>query len=329
MAIAGSGSRPLIRLWLLLAVALGPAASSATGLGFEFHHRFSDRVRQWAETRAIPGVWWPEKGAAEYYAALAHHDRALRGRSLADAGGSELTFVDGNATVRLSSLGFSENSGNLSVHNSSTTHPAAPAPSTYTQEATKVRSNTAPAPVAVAPSIHSSHFLTSCCNQMIRLLKEASWRRSRCGDEEEEPTMTLRDYLGRGVATTRKQRETMQLARGDRNKCDTDNWRSIGCSRGGWRRGATVAMAGGDEGCSRIQQRYWGGGLQSRGEEGEDATVAAKMKGRKRRQRPVAGGNDDDVARVGNGRALQESMPAVAKVITAGDRINSVNRGGP
>ncbi|RWV85855.1 hypothetical protein GW17_00052316 [Ensete ventricosum] len=205
MAIAGSGSRPLIRLWLLLAVALGPAASSATGLGFEFHHRFSDRVRQWAETRAIPGVWWPEKGAAEYYAALAHHDRALRGRSLADAGGSELTFVDGNATVRLSSLGFmqymnlfscvmqkmqsvyclavlkstglniiglrlailnyagysSENSGNLSVHNSSTTHPAAPAPSTYTQEATKVRSNTAPAPVAVAPSIHSSHFLTS------------------------------------------------------------------------------------------------------------------------------------------------------------------------
>ncbi|CAL9136551.1 unnamed protein product [Musa acuminata var. zebrina] len=106
MAIAGSRSRPLIRLWVVLAAALGPAASSATGLGFEFHHRFSDRVRQWAEARAIPGVWWPEKGAAEYYAALAHHDRALRGRSLADAGGSDLTFVDGNATVRLSSLGF-------------------------------------------------------------------------------------------------------------------------------------------------------------------------------------------------------------------------------
>lgn len=106
MAIAGSRSRPLIRLWVVLAAALGPAASSATGLGFEFHHRFSDRVRQWAEARAIPGVWWPEKGAAEYYAALAHHDRALRGRSLADAGGSDLTFVDGNATVRLSSLGL-------------------------------------------------------------------------------------------------------------------------------------------------------------------------------------------------------------------------------
>ncbi|XP_065014817.1 aspartyl protease family protein 1-like isoform X1 [Musa acuminata AAA Group] len=90
-------------LLLLLAAALIPAPASA--IGFQLHHRFSDRVRRWAEGRAVPGAWWPEKGTAEYYAALAHHDRALRGRALA-AASSDLSFADGNATVRLSSLGF-------------------------------------------------------------------------------------------------------------------------------------------------------------------------------------------------------------------------------
>ncbi|RRT75243.1 hypothetical protein B296_00029627 [Ensete ventricosum] len=89
----------MARLWLLLlASLLAAAGSDAAGIGFEFHHRFSDRVRQWAEARAVPGASWPQKGTAEYYAALAHHDRALRGRSLADASASELTFADGNAT---------------------------------------------------------------------------------------------------------------------------------------------------------------------------------------------------------------------------------------
>ncbi|CAL9189352.1 unnamed protein product [Musa hybrid cultivar] len=97
----------MARLWLLLLAALLTAAGlDAAGIGFEFHHRFSDRVRQWAEDRAIPGAWWPQKGTAEYYAALAHHDRALRGRSLADASASELTFADGNVTYLSGSLGF-------------------------------------------------------------------------------------------------------------------------------------------------------------------------------------------------------------------------------
>ncbi|CAL9160468.1 unnamed protein product [Musa hybrid cultivar] len=94
---------PALGLLLLLAAALIPAPASA--IGFQLHHRFSDRVRRWAEGRAVPGAWWPEKGTAEYYAALAHHDRALRGRALA-AASSDLSFADGNATVRLSSLGF-------------------------------------------------------------------------------------------------------------------------------------------------------------------------------------------------------------------------------
>ncbi|KAG6509144.1 hypothetical protein ZIOFF_034535 [Zingiber officinale] len=91
-------------LFLLLFVSF---STDASGLGFEFHHRFSDRVREWAEANAMQGVWWPEKGTVEYYSALSDHDRALRGRSLASAnGGSALTFVDGNATYRLSSLGL-------------------------------------------------------------------------------------------------------------------------------------------------------------------------------------------------------------------------------
>ncbi|KAG6525869.1 hypothetical protein ZIOFF_015840 [Zingiber officinale] len=98
-AAAGSG------VLLLLASFLVPAADAA-GIGFEFHHRFSDRVREWAEARAVPGVWWPEKDTVEYYDALADHDRALRGRSLASGDGSVLSFADSNATLRISSLGF-------------------------------------------------------------------------------------------------------------------------------------------------------------------------------------------------------------------------------
>ncbi|KAG6505675.1 hypothetical protein ZIOFF_038040 [Zingiber officinale] len=94
-------------LFLLLFVSFSASSADASGLGFEFHHRFSDRVREWAEANAMQGVWWPEKGTVEYYSALSDHDRALRGRSLASAnGGSALTFVDGNATYRLSSLGL-------------------------------------------------------------------------------------------------------------------------------------------------------------------------------------------------------------------------------
>nr|CAD1821311.1 unnamed protein product [Ananas comosus var. bracteatus] len=99
-------------LLLLLSFALASSyprgAAAEPTLGVEFHHRFSDPVRRWAESRAHPGAWFPEKGSAAYYAALLRHDRdlRLRRRSLAAAADSELTFVDGNTTVRISSLGF-------------------------------------------------------------------------------------------------------------------------------------------------------------------------------------------------------------------------------
>lgn len=92
---------------LLLSASLlsQPTPAAGAGIGFEFHHRFSDRVRHWAEAWGVPGGWGPEKGTAEYYASLLHHDRAIRGRSLA-AAPSALTFVDGNATFRINSLGL-------------------------------------------------------------------------------------------------------------------------------------------------------------------------------------------------------------------------------
>ncbi|OAY77685.1 Aspartic proteinase-like protein 1 [Ananas comosus] len=102
---------PLLLLLLLsfaLASSYPRGAAAEPTLGVEFHHRFSDPVRRWAESRAHPGAWFPEKGSAAYYAALLRHDRdlRLRRRSLAAAADSELTFVDGNTTVRISSLGF-------------------------------------------------------------------------------------------------------------------------------------------------------------------------------------------------------------------------------
>ncbi|KAL0904173.1 hypothetical protein M5K25_026247 [Dendrobium thyrsiflorum] len=76
---------------------------ASPAFGFDMHHRFSDRVRQWAKSmpRDLPGGW-PEKGTVDYYAALVGHDR---GRSLAEVG-AKLAFSDGNETLRINSLGF-------------------------------------------------------------------------------------------------------------------------------------------------------------------------------------------------------------------------------
>ncbi|XP_020581742.1 aspartyl protease family protein 1-like isoform X2 [Phalaenopsis equestris] len=76
---------------------------ASPAFGFDMHHRFSDRVRQWMKSmpRDLPGGW-PEKGTAEYYAALVGHDR---GRSLAEVA-PKLAFSDGNETVRINLLGF-------------------------------------------------------------------------------------------------------------------------------------------------------------------------------------------------------------------------------
>ncbi|KAJ1693053.1 hypothetical protein LUZ63_009751 [Rhynchospora breviuscula] len=92
---------------LLISLTFLFSLSSASPFSLEIHNRFSDRVRHWADSRNHPGVWWPQHGTAEYYAALAHHDRALhQRRSLATTSPQELTFFDGNATYRLSSLGY-------------------------------------------------------------------------------------------------------------------------------------------------------------------------------------------------------------------------------
>ncbi|KAG1361006.1 Peptidase A1 [Cocos nucifera] len=99
MASSSPSLRPLL-LFAAVALAVSGNAGGAT-LGLDFHHRFSDRVRRWAEAHGgLPGGWWPEKGSVEYYATLARHDRAL-----ADGGhpDKDLAFVDGNKTV---SLGF-------------------------------------------------------------------------------------------------------------------------------------------------------------------------------------------------------------------------------
>ncbi|XP_072966234.1 aspartyl protease family protein 1-like [Typha angustifolia] len=101
-----SFSSPLSVLLLFVVAAASVAEpSGAATLGLDFYHRFSEPVRRWAESSGHRGAAWPRHGTAEYYAALAHHDRALHRRSLADASG-QLTFADGNSTFRISSLGY-------------------------------------------------------------------------------------------------------------------------------------------------------------------------------------------------------------------------------
>lgn len=87
----------------MIAVLALEESYASPSFGFDMHHRFSDRVRQWAKSmpRDLPGGW-PEKGTAEYYAALVGHDR---GRSLSEVA-AKLTFSDGNETIRISSLGL-------------------------------------------------------------------------------------------------------------------------------------------------------------------------------------------------------------------------------
>lgn len=68
---------------------------------FEIHHRFSDSVRRWAK---LPSS--PDPLSVDYYAELAAHDRARRGRALSQEDDGQLTFANGNATARIDSLGL-------------------------------------------------------------------------------------------------------------------------------------------------------------------------------------------------------------------------------
>lgn len=74
----------------------------------DFHHRFSDKVLQWAESHGLPATWHPEEAPERsigYYKELVRHDRALlnqHGRLLKDT--DIYTFALGNETLSLSSL---------------------------------------------------------------------------------------------------------------------------------------------------------------------------------------------------------------------------------
>ncbi|KAI3871401.1 hypothetical protein MKW98_024570 [Papaver atlanticum] len=72
--------------------------------GFEMHHRYSDQVKS-----ILGGDSLPEKGNLEYYAAMVHRDKVFRGRGLAETDDDDfklLTFLGGNQTFHLASLGF-------------------------------------------------------------------------------------------------------------------------------------------------------------------------------------------------------------------------------
>ncbi|XP_015889724.3 aspartyl protease family protein 1 isoform X2 [Ziziphus jujuba] len=82
---------------------------SCHGLIFSFkmHHRFSEPVKRWSEAagKLSPADNMPKKGTFEFYAELANRDRLLRGRKLSETD-VPLVFSDGNATFKMSSLGF-------------------------------------------------------------------------------------------------------------------------------------------------------------------------------------------------------------------------------
>ncbi|XP_050241688.1 aspartyl protease family protein 1-like [Quercus robur] len=90
---------------IILLMVLLSSWRSCDGLGtfgYGIHHRFSDPVK------GILGVdELPEKGSVDYYVAMAHRDRIIRGRHLASINDqSPLAFSGGNDTVLINSLGF-------------------------------------------------------------------------------------------------------------------------------------------------------------------------------------------------------------------------------
>lgn len=97
-------------LLILFSTTAFTLAAAGNTFRVDFHHRFSDKVRRWAESQGLPATWHPEKtpkGSAEYYKELVRHDRALlsrRGRSLA-ATDDVYSFAASNETLRISALG--------------------------------------------------------------------------------------------------------------------------------------------------------------------------------------------------------------------------------
>ncbi|XP_010266873.1 PREDICTED: aspartyl protease family protein 1-like [Nelumbo nucifera] len=93
-------SSPLLFLFIF-AFGLQTCHGSGT-FGFDIHHRFSDPVKG-----VLPVDDLPEKGSLDYYSALVHRDRFIRGRGLASNDNNQsLTFINGNTTIRQNALGF-------------------------------------------------------------------------------------------------------------------------------------------------------------------------------------------------------------------------------
>ncbi|XP_074576194.1 aspartyl protease family protein 1-like [Curcuma longa] len=90
---------------VLAALTAGRPAAADT-ISFELHHKFSARVQEWATSRGD----LPAKGTAEFYAALAHHDRRHHGRLLSSSDNSSAELLAfspyGNVTTQIDSLGF-------------------------------------------------------------------------------------------------------------------------------------------------------------------------------------------------------------------------------
>ncbi|XP_078161146.1 aspartyl protease family protein 1-like isoform X1 [Carex rostrata] len=90
---------PLFLSSFLLTTAL--TSCYGNKLGLDFHHRFSDKVREWTDSRGLPPTWNPEevpRGSVEYYQRLLKYDlHRHRDRSLAQ--GDLYAFAKGNETL--------------------------------------------------------------------------------------------------------------------------------------------------------------------------------------------------------------------------------------
>ncbi|XP_021300672.1 aspartyl protease family protein 1-like isoform X2 [Herrania umbratica] len=91
---------------VLLLVVLGLSAGSCCygfgTFGFDINHRYSDPVKDFLTVDELPA-----KGSPEYYSAMVHRDKIIKGRRLATANEqTPVTFLDGNETYRLNGLGF-------------------------------------------------------------------------------------------------------------------------------------------------------------------------------------------------------------------------------
>lgn len=102
MVIGGKVSVLMVGLIILIWGSLQSSEASAGTFGFDIHHRYSDQVRSILDFDGMP-----ERYSSDYYAAMAHRDRFIRGRHLADTTSTTpVTFIAGNDTRRINSLGL-------------------------------------------------------------------------------------------------------------------------------------------------------------------------------------------------------------------------------